>query len=82
MKFILEGKKVEFKYSLRKEFMREERGAPSTRGISKAKPRFRVQTPLPHQPSHKLQNKRNIDKNKKINYIFIIFIEESINGYF
>ena len=61
MKFILEGKKVEFKYSLQKEFMREERGAPSTRGISEAKPRFRVQTPLPRQPFYKLQQNKEIN---------------------
>ena len=48
-------------HSLGKDYVREERGAPSTRGISEAKPRFRVQTPLPRQPFYKLQQNKEIN---------------------
>ena len=82
MKFILEGRKIELKFSLRKEFMCEERGAPSTRGISKAQPRFRVQTPLPHQPFHKLQIKQRKERRregKKYILYFLFYFFKGVN---
>ena len=81
-KFLLKARKLSLKNSLWKEFMREERGAPSTRGISKAQPRFRVQTPLPHQPFHKLQIKQRKERRregKKYILYFLFYFFKGVN---
>ena len=72
-KFLLKARKLGLKNSLWKEFMREERGVPSTRGISEAQPRFRVQTPLPHQPFHKLQTNRERKGEGLKNILYFLF---------